>query len=51
VNVAVRRPWSVEQGKQIVVVDPGLIDVCGPRETRSQPRLSPINGFGIDDAI
>jgi hypothetical protein len=25
VNVAVRRPWPIEQGKQIVVVDSGLV--------------------------
>jgi hypothetical protein len=47
----VRWPWPVEQRKQIVVIDSGLIDVCHPRETGSQPRLSPINGFAIDDPI
>jgi hypothetical protein len=46
-----RRPWPIEQAKQIVVVDPGLVDVCGPRETGRQPRFSPINGFSIDDPI
>jgi hypothetical protein len=51
VNVAVRRPRSIEQGKQIVMVDPGLVDVCRPRETGRQPRLLPINGFAIDDPI
>jgi hypothetical protein len=45
VNVTVRRPWPIEQSKQIVVIDPGLIDACRPRETWSQPRLSPINDF------
>jgi hypothetical protein len=53
-KITVRRPRSIEQGKQIVVIDPGLFDVCRPGETGSQPRLSPINGFAhclIDDAL
>ena len=44
-NVAVCQSGPVEQCEEIVVIDPGLIDVCGPRETGSQPRLSPLNGF------
>jgi hypothetical protein len=51
VKITMGRPWPVEQRKQIVVIDPGLFEVCRPRETGSQPRLSPINGFVIDDAI
>jgi hypothetical protein len=47
----VRRPWPVEQNKQIVVVDHGLIGACRPRETGRQLRLSPINGSAIDDPI
>jgi hypothetical protein len=51
VNVAVRRSWPIEQSKQIVMIDAGLLDVCRPRETGRQPRFSSINGFVIDDAI
>jgi hypothetical protein len=50
-KITVRRPWSVEQGKQIVVVDPGLIGGLQhrPRGMGRQPRLSPINGLVIND--
>jgi hypothetical protein len=39
-----RRPWPIEQSEQIVVVDPGLVDSCRLRGTRSQAP-SPFNGF------
>jgi hypothetical protein len=54
VNVAVCQSGPVEQCEEIVVIDPGLIDVCRPRKTGSRPRLSPVNDFVhrlIDDPI
>jgi hypothetical protein len=55
VNVTVSRPWPIQQRKQIVVVDLGLLgrlQHCRPRKTG--PRHSSFNGFVcclIDDPI